>query len=645
MRQNVPDGKISALLIKFGIHLTFRSIIDYHNAQAYVEDSFNTTRDQQSYIWSFDCSDNPAFENLVSATVKSQLSNRPFPSPEGSESENSNTIVLTAFAIISSALILGLIIIFICRCNIHIACVKRRGAASNMQGTRQTGNGYKAQYIGTRADNRKDETNSFGYLRTRATKASKIDCPINESDSSSNYYSSSDSDTIEDTNNNIKGAVVKESIKEFQPKPLSREINPTVIAQVSSKNSVSLSPSFKEKTKVFQPKPLCREINPTIAIAEVSSKKSVSQSPSSPPKSSILQPALSNLEGRYTTFPQKNTIAPKASSSPSSSSKTNSSILHSLSSKSESTNTSSTLTHALAPTASNLTEGDVAIDSEADKLIGELVDNESDNDKVAQKAHFCLDKYTQDSIRLSDKDGSYKKRQSEVRPTMQVDNSFGVYGKGQRSILKNSTDVLYSNKASEMSVPLQREDISVAKTSTSSTTMFKDGKDIFSCFEEKGPPFQMSFGRAIPHKGGTSDSIRLDSMDIRSQSQSAASQNEHYSVDSKELSPGPFTCASPSQVSLFSDDSSNELYKGKAKVLELTAPPGWLGIVIVTSEGGIPTVHSIKNDSVLSDKVQPGDKLISVNSVDTTELSAKKVSELITSFKDKRRTFVFIRQT
>jgi len=43
--------------------------------------------------------------------------------------------------------------------------------------------------------------------------------------------------------------------------------------------------------------------------------------------------------------------------------------------------------------------------------------------------------------------------------------------------------------------------------------------------------------------------------------------------------------------------------------------------------GGITTVFSVKGDSIISDKVKEVDRLISVNGIDTTELSARNVSK------------------
>ena len=83
------------------------------------------------------------------------------------------------------------------------------------------------------------------------------------------------------------------------------------------------------------------------------------------------------------------------------------------------------------------------------------------------------------------------------------------------------------------------------------------------------------------------------------------------------------------QISFFLDDDSVEGVEkmGKSEIVEFTVPPGMFGLVIDTVHGGIPTVFSVKGDSIISDKVKEGDRLISVNGIDTTELSARNVSK------------------
>jgi len=77
---------------------------------------------------------------------------------------------------------------------------------------------------------------------------------------------------------------------------------------------------------------------------------------------------------------------------------------------------------------------------------------------------------------------------------------------------------------------------------------------------------------------------------------------------------------------------------------EVEAPAGLLGLVLETSEDGVPVVHAIKESSCLAGEVQVGDRLVCVDDEDVTSLLASSVSRLIASKKENPvRTFVFTR--
>ncbi len=96
-------------------------------------------------------------------------------------------------------------------------------------------------------------------------------------------------------------------------------------------------------------------------------------------------------------------------------------------------------------------------------------------------------------------------------------------------------------------------------------------------------------------------------------------------------------------VSLFSDDDSFEQMYNEEEKFVVAAPPGKLGIVIDKPSNGLPVVHAIKDTSVLADQVRIGDKLISVDDIDTTTMNAIRVSKLISSRADNQRMMVFKR--
>jgi len=539
--------------IKFSVHLAFRSIIEDHDAKQYVEDSFNTTRDQLNYIWSLEDTKDPEFLDLVSVTVEAYLSKQPCPPMEEIESHNSNG--LTALVVISSFSVFGLIACFLYRWDGRITCVERGvevSGGTNSLHENEIDNvvRYEGGIIGTRSE--VEYTN----------RGCKAECGVPE-----------------DTSDN------ETSILGYPP----TESNIT------------------ENTR-----------HPNAAL-KFNSSSSKSKSDSSLPQSS-----LSKSE----------------SITSSSKSKSDSSLPQSSSSKSESITSSSSQQDTITPAASNLTEGDLAIDLEAYKLIpGETLGNNEVTGGLPPVRNVHEFRMDDDCTQMSDKDTSNKSKQSEVC------TSIRGYEKGGPSILKNPRDILHPDQVSGIALPRPQEKICVDYTSANFITMHQKRTDISSYFETKLAQLQAPLARTTADKGELLSSVILDSVDRKSYSACVEGFNEYRAIESRELLINPFTNASSSQVSLFSDDSSNEIFsKGKAEIIELTAPPGWLGIVIDTAKGGIPKVLSIESDSELTEKIQPGDKLISVNDIDTTEFSAREVSELITNFKDKDRTFVFVRQ-
>jgi len=102
----------------------------------------------------------------------------------------------------------------------------------------------------------------------------------------------------------------------------------------------------------------------------------------------------------------------------------------------------------------------------------------------------------------------------------------------------------------------------------------------------------------------------------------------------------------PMGASVFSDDASFEQQYGhfdRSTKVDVVVPPGKLGMVIDTPNGGVPVVHAIKSESVLADRVHVGDRLISVDGEDVTGMTAVQVSKLISLKSDQQRLLVFVR--
>lgn len=81
----------------------------------------------------------------------------------------------------------------------------------------------------------------------------------------------------------------------------------------------------------------------------------------------------------------------------------------------------------------------------------------------------------------------------------------------------------------------------------------------------------------------------------------------------------------------------------RVRPFEVMVPPGMLGLVIDTPNGSVPVIKAIKPTSVLYPQVQVGDRLISVDQQNVTNMSSLEVSRLITQKQHQKRVFVFCR--
>lgn len=107
---------------------------------------------------------------------------------------------------------------------------------------------------------------------------------------------------------------------------------------------------------------------------------------------------------------------------------------------------------------------------------------------------------------------------------------------------------------------------------------------------------------------------------------------------SSKVSLGPMANA------VFSDEESFEQqYSTAEDRFEVTVPPGKLGMVIDTPNGGVPVVHAIKSESILSNRVKVGDRLVAVDEEDVTAMTAVQVSKLISLKSDQERVLSFVR--
>jgi len=101
-----------------------------------------------------------------------------------------------------------------------------------------------------------------------------------------------------------------------------------------------------------------------------------------------------------------------------------------------------------------------------------------------------------------------------------------------------------------------------------------------------------------------------------------------------ELTRGTVGTPGPSPSLFSTEESFDNIYSGvttnvKETLIEVLAPPGKLGVVIDTPDDGAPVVHAIKDTSVIRDKLKVGDQLVAVDGEDVRQMTAIKVSKLI----------------
>jgi C-terminal processing protease CtpA/Prc len=92
--------------------------------------------------------------------------------------------------------------------------------------------------------------------------------------------------------------------------------------------------------------------------------------------------------------------------------------------------------------------------------------------------------------------------------------------------------------------------------------------------------------------------------------------------DFKKAFDNDFSLSLSNPPSLLTKDdntlSIGYVLKEEAENFEVEAPPGLLGLVLETSEEGIPTVHMIQRSSPLAGHVRVGDRLLRVDGLDVS---------------------------
>ena len=91
--------------------------------------------------------------------------------------------------------------------------------------------------------------------------------------------------------------------------------------------------------------------------------------------------------------------------------------------------------------------------------------------------------------------------------------------------------------------------------------------------------------------------------------------------------------------------SLEEIMSHPHETIDVRVPPGKLGIVMDSSASGHPMIYSVKPGSAMEGQVEMGDRLIQVDNMDVSRMTAREVAELITDSRKQERRMVFVRPT
>ena len=92
------------------------------------------------------------------------------------------------------------------------------------------------------------------------------------------------------------------------------------------------------------------------------------------------------------------------------------------------------------------------------------------------------------------------------------------------------------------------------------------------------------------------------------------------------------------------DETDSSLFSGNSVQDHIYAPPGKVGVAIDVINGR-PTVHKIRNGSPLEGLLQAGDIILSIDDVETSNMSSADVTQLMVKRMNYRRKISFIRSS
>lgn len=157
--------------------------------------------------------------------------------------------------------------------------------------------------------------------------------------------------------------------------------------------------------------------------------------------------------------------------------------------------------------------------------------------------------------------------------------------------------------------------------------------------------YARAYGGPGPESVSTSGATKSAKGGAVSSAGDSSSENKSGRISSSTSNQSEAGIGRLESQSIFSDDASFERqYSDPEEQIEIIAPPGKLGVVIDTPQGGVPMVHAIKETSILADRIRVGDRLLSVDGDDTTHLTSIQVSKIISSrAHNPTRVLVFMR--
>ncbi len=106
--------------------------------------------------------------------------------------------------------------------------------------------------------------------------------------------------------------------------------------------------------------------------------------------------------------------------------------------------------------------------------------------------------------------------------------------------------------------------------------------------------------------------------------------------DAYSLSLGSLTAGELDTGSLVNKSESGSEHMSVSSRRECIAPPGRLGIVIDSTRYG-PIIHDVKARSPMENILFAGDRILSVDDIDTTRMTASEVTKIMTQKAGSRR--------